>query len=269
MALPHEAEQGTSVVVSREGVVREALEWFGRVAQLGGRTLTTTLRGRIDVHALFEQVDAIGLASLSVATLTAISSGLVMAVQIGVQMDRFGAKEWVSSIVSISIVRELGPVLTALIVGGRVGAGIAAELGSMNVTEQIDAMRSMGANPIEKLVAPRVLAAVLVMPLLTAFADVLGIVGVVFVTRLSSGINVTYSLNSVLQSVKVNDLTGGLFKTLFFGLLIGLIACDQGMNTSGGTQGVGRATTRTVVVCSIATLITDFILTDLLVGFGL
>jgi phospholipid/cholesterol/gamma-HCH transport system permease protein len=239
------------------------------VAQLGGRVVRLTFRGRIDFSALVEQIDAIGLASLSVATLTAIFSSMVMSVQFAVQMARFGAKDWVGNVVALSLVRELGPVLTALMVGGRVGAGIAAEIGSMNVTEQVDALRSMGADPVETLVVPRVLAAIVALPLLTAFADALGIVGSMIITRLTSDINMTYFFSAMVRAVGINDYAGGLVKTLFFGLLIGLIACEQGLTTVGGTEGVGRATTRTVVIASISVLISDFILTNILLAFGL
>lgn len=245
------------------------LDELGGLAQLGGKALRSILRGRVDAAALVEQIDVIGLASVSVATLTAVFSSMVMAVQFAVQMDRFGAKEWVGSIVSLSLVRELGPVLTALMVGGRVGSGIAAELGSMNVTEQVDAMRSMGADPVEKLVVPRVLAAIVVLPLLTAFADVLGVAGAMAIMRFSGNINMTYFLNAMLRSVEAADMIGGLLKTLFFGLTIGLVACYHGLTATGGTEGVGRATTRTVVVSSITILISDFVLTNLLLEFGL
>jgi phospholipid/cholesterol/gamma-HCH transport system permease protein len=248
---------------------RAFLDHLGGVAQLGGRAFRLTVRGHIDPAALVTQVEAIGLASLSVAALTAVFSSMVMAVQFAVQMDRFGAKEWVGSVVSISLLRELGPVLTALMVGGRVGAGIAAELGSMSVTEQVDALRSMGADPVEALVVPRVLAAVLAMPLLTAFANALGILAAMVISLVAYNINMTYFFNAMLRSAHIADLTGGLVKTLFFGLAIGLIACYEGLTTVGGTVGVGRATTRTVVVASITVLITDFILTNILVGFGL
>jgi phospholipid/cholesterol/gamma-HCH transport system permease protein len=265
------AEIQDLVAPARSGAryFRKALEELGGVAELGSRALRLTLRGRIDMRALVEQIDEIGLASLSVATLTAIFSSMVMSVQFAVQMGRFGAKDWVGNVVALSLVRELGPVLTALMVGGRVGAGIAAELGSMNVTEQVDALRSMGADPVETLVVPRVLAAIVALPLLTAFADALGIVGSMFITRVTSDINMTYFFSAMVRAVGINDYAGGLVKTLFFGLLIGLIACYQGLTTEGGTEGVGRATTRTVVIASISVLISDFILTNILLSFGL
>jgi phospholipid/cholesterol/gamma-HCH transport system permease protein len=248
---------------------RGFLDQLGGIAQLGMHTARLTARGHIDLTALVAQIESIGIASLSVASLTAVFSSMVMAVQFAVQMDRFGAKEWVGSVVSLSLLRELGPVLTALMVGGRVGAGIAAELGSMNVTEQVDALRSMGADPVETLVVPRVLAAIVALPLLTVFADALGVFAAMVITRVAYHINMTYFFNAMLRSVHIADMAGGLVKTLFFGMAIGLIACYQGLAARGGTVGVGRATTRTVVVSSITVLITDFVLTNILVGFGL
>jgi phospholipid/cholesterol/gamma-HCH transport system permease protein len=250
----------------------QALRFFeetGGVAQLATRSAAATVRHGLDLGAFFTQVEQIGIASLSVTALTAAFSSMVMAVQFAVQMDRFGAKEWVGSVVSLSLVRELGPVLTALMVGGRVGAGIAAELGSMQVTEQIDALRSMGGDPLRELVAPRVLAAIATLPLLTAIADVLGVAGAAAVIHLSYGINATYFFNAVLRSVGISDMAGGLVKTLFFGLSIGLIACHEGLAATGGTEGVGRATTRAVVISSIVTLVSDFVLTNVLLTFGL
>jgi phospholipid/cholesterol/gamma-HCH transport system permease protein len=194
---------------------------------------------------------------------------MVMTVQFAVQMARFGAKEYVGNVVSLSLVRELGPVLTALMVGGRVGAGIAAELGSMAVTEQIDAMRAMGADPIKELVVPRVVASAVALPLLTVVANVLGILGAMTIARLDSHIDTSYFLNATLRAVTLDDLVGGLIKTVFFGLTIALIACHRGLGTRGGTEGVGRATTEAVVITSITTLVADFLLTKTLLELGL
>jgi phospholipid/cholesterol/gamma-HCH transport system permease protein len=245
------------------------MDEVGGVTQLCGRAVRALFKGRLDVDAVVDQIEVIGLQSTSVAALTAIFSGMVMTVQFAVQMSRFGAKEYVSSVVSLSLARELGPVLTALMVGGRIGAGIAAELGSMNVTEQVDAIRSMGADPIRQLVLPRVLATLVALPLLGCFAVVIGVGGAMAIARVAEGINMMFFYNAVLQAVHLADFFGGLLKTVVFALLVSLIACHQGLTTTGGTEGVGRATTRTVVVCSIATLISDFLLTNVLLSFGL
>lgn len=249
--------------------VRRFLVALGGMSLLAEQTIAGCFRRRFAGRALLYQIEAIGIRSIAIAVLTAIFSSMVMTVQFAVQMARFGVKEYVSSVVSLSLVRELGPVLTALLVGGRVGAGIAAELGSMRVTEQIDALRAMGADPVRKLVVPRVLATTIVLPLLAVLADVLGVLGAMIIARINSDVGMTLFWQSTLTSVTLGDLFHGLIKTVFFGFLLGVIACYKGLHTSGGTEGVGRATTQTVVVTSLVTLCADFILTNILLGFGL
>jgi phospholipid/cholesterol/gamma-HCH transport system permease protein len=250
-------------------IARQGLESAGAVALLFGRVARDVFRRPMGIAEIGRQVETIGYRSLAVVVLTAIFSSMVMTVQFAVQLARFGAKEYVGNVVSLSLVRELGPVLTALMVGGRVGAGIAAELGSMQVSEQIDAMRAMGADPVKELVLPRVAAATIALPLLTAVAEVLGVAGAMAIASLDSGIRASYFFHASLQAVTLGDLAGGLIKTAFFGLTISLIACQRGLAARNGTQGVGRATTETVVITSIVTLISDFVLTKLLLGLGL
>jgi len=242
---------------------------LGGISLLAGQTLVGCFDRRFAGKELVYQIESIGIRSIAIAVLTAVFSGMVMTVQFAVQMTRFGVKEYVSSVVSLSLVRELGPALTALMVGGRVGAGIAAELGSMRVTEQIDAIRAMGADPIRKLVVPRVLAATIVLPLLTILADILGVLGAMVAARVGSDVGMTLFLQSTLRSMTIEDFCHGLIKTVFFGFLLGVIACYKGLATTGGTEGVGRSTTQTVVITSLVTLCADFILTNLLLGFGL
>ena len=249
--------------------LRRMLEEAGAVTLLGGRAFARALRPPFLLGEIGRQLETIGYHSLSVVVLTAVFSSMVMTVQFAVQLARFGAKEYVGNVVSLSLVRELGPVLTALMVGGRVGAGIAAELGSMSVTEQIDAMRAMGADPVKELVVPRVVAGAIALPLLTVLANVLGVAGAMVIARLDSGVNMTYFLNATLRTVTLGDLFGGLTKTIFFGTAITLIACKLGLATRGGTEGVGRATTQTVVITSVVTLISDFVLTKGLLELGL
>ena len=254
--------------VPRAGL-RRFFETAGAVALLGARTLGAAVRRPFGLAAVGRQLEVMGYRSLSVVVLTAIFSSMVMTVQFAVQMARFGAKEYVGNVVSLSLVRELGPVLTALMVGGRVGAGIAAELGSMSVTEQIDAMRAMGADPVKELVLPRVVAGAIGLPLLTVVANVLGIAGAMAIARLDSQIDVTYFFHATLRAVTLDDFLGGLIKSVFFGVAIALIACHRGLGTRGGTEGVGRATTEAVVLTSITTLIADFLLTKTLLELGL
>lgn len=257
------------MTAARGSTARRFFERVGAVGLLGGRTATRALRPPADLGEVARQLEAIGTRSVSVAALTAVFSSMVMTVQFAVQMARFGAKEYVGNVVSLSLVRELGPVLTALLVGGRVAAGITAELGSMSVTEQLDAMRAMGADPIKELVVPRVLAAAIALPLLTAVADVLGVAGAMVIARLDEGLNMTYFLHATLQAVTLADVFGGLIKSVCFGVAIALIACQRGLETRGGTEGVGRATTEAVVMTSITTLIADFVLTRVLLELGL
>jgi phospholipid/cholesterol/gamma-HCH transport system permease protein len=239
------------------------------ISSLGARALVSLFTKPMNFADFVQQVELIGQKSTAIAVLTAIFSSMVMTVQFASQLGRFGAKAYVGTIVSLSLVRELGPVLTALMVGGRVGAGIAAELGSMAVTEQIDAIRSMGADPVRKLVVPRVAAAIVIMPLLTAMSNLLGVLGAMVVAFLTSDVNMLYFLTATMQAVDISDLMGGLMKTLFFGFFISVIACYRGLSTTGGTEGVGRATTETVVLTSVVTLISDFVLTSILLQFGL
>lgn len=242
---------------------------LGGISILGAQTVRRSFHRRFSVGALVYQIESIGLLSVPIAVLTAVFSSMVMTVQFAVQMARFGVKEYVSSVVSLSLVRELGPALTALLVGGRVGAGIAAELGSMRVTEQVDAIRAMGADPVRKLVVPRVLATTLVLPLLTILADILGVLGAMVIARVDSDVGMRLFMESTLRSVTLEDFLHGLIKTVFFGFLLGVIACYKGLNTTNGTEGVGRATTETVVITSLTTLCADFILTNILLGFGI
>lgn len=240
-------------------------ETFGGLSLLSARTLRTTLERGLPWPELFRSIDEIGVRSASIVILTALFTGLVLALQTGIGLQRFGSAEYTGFIVSLAIVRELGPVLTALIVGGRVAGGIAAELGSMTVTEQVDAIRAMGADPIRKLVVPRVLACMLMLPMLTIFADVLGIVGAMVISDAQFGLPPLYFLETVKQSVELSDVGSGILKTVFFGFAIAVIACYEGLRTRGGTVGVGESTTRAVVNSSIAVLVLNFFLTKLMV----
>jgi len=186
---------------------------------------------------------------------------MVMALQFSTGLKPYGASLYTGKLVSLGIVRELGPVLTALLVGGRVASGITAELGSMAVTEQIDAISALGADPVKKLVLPRVLAATIALPLLTMVADVVGCLGGMVVTMQEVGITMSFFWTQVKDSIWVVDLVHGLSKSIFFGFFIAIIGCYMGMRTTGGTAGVGRATTETVVYASICILLSDFLLT--------
>jgi phospholipid/cholesterol/gamma-HCH transport system permease protein len=212
-----------------------------------------------------QQFEAIGVGSLTVVVLTGLFTGAVLALQMGITLDQFGARPYVGRIVSAAMVKELGPVLTALMIAGRVGSGIAAELGSMVVTEQINALRALGTNPIRKLVAPRLLAGIFMVPVLTVIANIVGIFGGWLVARFQLRVASSLYWSSVIEGLYVQDAWMGLIKPFFLGFAIVSIGCHVGLRAQGGTQGVGRATTNAVVASSVAVLAVNFFITKLLV----
>ena len=211
------------------------------------------------------QLDAIGVGSLTVVVLTGFFTGAVLALQSGITLDQFGARPFVGRLVSASMLKELGPVLTGLMLAGRIGSGIAAELGSMVVTDQINALRALGTDPVRKLVVPRVAAGLLMAPILTIIADTVGILGgwmiAVFQLRVASSLYWT----SVVDGLYPNDAWMSLIKPFCLGYAIVTIGCHVGLRTSGGTQGVGNATTSAVVAASVSVIAVDFFLTRLLI----
>jgi len=243
------------------------LATFGAMSRLAGHMFKVGIRRPFEGRELVRQLHALGVQSLSIAFLTALFTGAVMALQFGWSLERFGAASYVGKVVSVGFVMELGPVMTALLVGGRVGAGITAELGSMNVTEQIDAIRALGADPVKKLVWPRVAACTISMPILALMADFVGTAGGMMVAVFEQGLTASYYIDQVLTTVDIGEVAHGLFKALFFGFSFGLIGCYQGLQTRGGTEGVGRATTRTVVITTITILVSDFVLGKALLPF--
>jgi phospholipid/cholesterol/gamma-HCH transport system permease protein len=216
-------------------------------------------------HDIIEQFEAIGIGSLTVVLLTGFFTGAVLALNTGITLDQFGARDLVGRLVSASMVRELGPVLTGLMLAGRVGSGIAAELGSMMVTDQINALRALGTDPVRKLVVPRVMAGVFMTPVLTIFANALGILGgwIIAVAQLRVASSLYWS--SIVEGLYLEDAWQGLIKPFFIGFVIVTIGCHVGLRTSGGTQGVGRATTNAVVAASVSVIAVDFFLTRLLI----
>ena len=246
--------------------VRAFIEHIGGATQLAiraGKTLATT---RFEPQNFIYQMEQLGVKSLAIAAVTAIFVGLVMAIQFAFSLEKFGARDTLGRIIVLSEARELAPTLTALVVGSRIGAGMAAEIGSMAVTEQIDAIRALGADPIRKLVVPRILAGILIMPLMTSIAFVLGMISAMLVARASFGIPMDFLVSSALDSLELRDLAAGMAKTPFFGFLITLLGCYFGLETRGGTEGVGRSTTRSVVVVSITVLVADALLTQIFVS---
>jgi phospholipid/cholesterol/gamma-HCH transport system permease protein len=213
---------------------------------------------------LIEQMDQIGVGSLTIVVLTGFFTGGVLILQAYPTLAYYGAQSQAGQGVATTLIRELGPVLCALMVAGRVGSAISAELGSMVVSQQIDAMRALGTSPIKKLVTPRVLALIIALPLLTVAADVFGLIGGGIVAANIYGLDTNVYTNSVRNGVDINDIIGGIVKPIVFGLIIGVVSCYKGLTTSGGTVGVGRSTTDAVVVSSITVIVADFFLSKVL-----
>jgi phospholipid/cholesterol/gamma-HCH transport system permease protein len=218
-------------------------------------------------HDVVEQFDAIGLGSLTVVLLTGFFTGAVLALQTGITLDQFGARPVVGRLISASMIKELGPVLTGLMLAGRVGSGIAAELGSMVVTDQINALRALGTDPIRKLVVPRVLAGFIMAPVLTVISDAVGIVGGWLVATFQLRVVSSVYWSSILKGLYLEDAWMGLIKPFCLGFVIVTIGCHVGLRTKGGTQGVGRATTNAVVAASVAVIAVDFFVTRVLISF--
>ena len=234
------------------------------------RLSLAAIRGSVSrpfyAHDLVEQLEVIGLGSLTVVLLTGFFTGAVLALQSGMTLDQFGARPFVGRLISASMIKELGPVLTALMLAGRVGSGIAAELGSMVVTDQVSALRALGTDPVRKLVVPRVLAGFIMCPILTVVANAVGLLGgwIIAVSQLRVASSVYWQ--SVIDGLYLEDVWMGLIKPFFLGFIIVSIGCHVGLRTKGGTQGVGRSTTSAVVAASVTVLVVDFFVTRLLIS---
>src|SRR3990167_8692827 len=252
-----------NVLISIDHTVKKFLLSMGQVTLLTFKGFWGIFLPPFNLKLLLKEIDNFGAGSFLLVNIIALFTGMVMSLQTIYGLRMYGAEMYVGSVVSLSIVRELGPVLTSIMVGARIGSGIAAEIGSMQVTEQIDAMRALGASPIKKLVTPKMLAAMVTLPLLTVTADIIGIFGGMIIAIFELEIDRVFYLNSVLITIKISDLISGTGKTVFFGFLIAVIGCYFGLKTSGGTNGVGHSTTMTVVTVSILILISDFFLTKL------
>ena len=232
--------------------------------ELGGNIFTSIFRKPFYAEDTLYQMYSIGIQSLPIVTLTNLFTGMIYTLQTGHELAIFGAKMYVGSLLSISFIRELGPVLTALVVAGRVGAGIAAELGSMKVTEQIDAMRAMGTDPIKKLAVTRVLAGLTMVPALTILANGVGFLGGFFVATAVLDITAKFYWKTVFDVLTIDDVVMSILKSVVFGLIIVWVACYVGFSTTGGTEGVGRSTTKSVVISSVAILVGDYFITQIL-----
>lgn len=232
---------------------------------LSGRALRNVFRRPHYADDIVLQMEIIGFGSLPIVVLTGFFSGAVMGLQLSKALSQYGAVGKIGELVAITLVRELGPVLTSLMVAGRNSSGIASELGSMKVTEQIDAMRALGTDPIQKLVKPRLIATCVVLPLLTIIADFLGLVGGFVIAFTMLNLTPAHYWNSAWQAIDFSDLFQGLIKPFSFAFIVALVGCHYGLRTTGGTQGVGRSTTRAMVVASVWIFVMDFFITRMFV----
>ena len=240
-----------------------AVRQTGEVALLTARAFAALVRPPFELGRWVREAEQIGVRSLGVASITTIFTGMVLALQTAYSLPSLGVKYYIGTVVSKSLVRELGPVLVGLIVGGRIGSGMTAELGTMKVTEQIDALRSMAADPVKKLVVPKLAATLVMLPALTVIGDFLGILGGLVIAVLQLDLSPGFYINDTLSSLTLADIGSGVGKAFFFAYFIAIIGCYNGLNASGGADGVGRATTNTVVQASILILVSDFFLTKL------
>jgi phospholipid/cholesterol/gamma-HCH transport system permease protein len=248
--------------------VNEFFEYIGGVTSLGGESATTIGRLRIRFAETVNQCYLLGYQSLIIVLLTSLFTGMVFSLESAVQAVQYGFGNFVGGIVSYTNVRELGPMLTAVVVAGRVCAAIAAEIGSMVVTEQIEALQSLGLAPVRFLVVPRLLALMIMLPLLTVFADVVGVMGGEWIAHAQAHISYDDFMSSARQTIGFEDVVKGLFKSVIFGIVIALIGSYQGLTTRGGAAGVGKSTTSAVVTCIILIFILNFIMSYFLYGGG-
>src|SRR5437762_10045422 len=234
---------------------------------LTAKAFASMFRRPFYVKDILMQMDLIGVGSLTVVMLTGFFTGAVLTLQTSKTLSTFGAVGFTGSLVSVSLVRELGPVLASLMVAGRVGSGIASELGSMVVTEQVNAMRALGTDPIKKLVVPRLLATLSMLPVVTIVTDALGVIGVLFTSVFVLRISANLYLSRAWDALTYMDLFGGLLKPLVFGAIIAIVSCHCGLRTYGGTQGAGRSTTKAVVASSILIIILNLFLTRIILVY--
>jgi phospholipid/cholesterol/gamma-HCH transport system permease protein len=266
-ASPSALSQGPAGLPSLTAPVVRFFEWCGEVGLFCWRLARAAVKPPYEFDEVMRQLDEVGSKSVLLVALAGAAIGVVLSLETRDSLIRFGAKSSLPAVVILTIIRESGPIITALVVSGRVGAGIGAELGSMKITEQIDAIEVSGVNPYKYLVAPRVLACVLMLPLLTVTADFAGVAMGWITNALSEPVSLTHFLNSGLKHAAFDDFLPPTFKTMVFGLIIGVVACFQGMHATGGTRGVGRAATSSVVISSILVILADVILVRFILIF--
>jgi phospholipid/cholesterol/gamma-HCH transport system permease protein len=256
-------------ILSPEVFIKKQVAAVQEYSILSGRAIADIFSRPLYWDDIFTQMDSIGAGSMPIVVLTGFFTGCVLALQSVTALKEFGAVSMTGSLVALSMVKELGPVLTGLMVSGRNASGMASEIGSMKVTEQIDAMRALGTDPIRKLVTPRLIATIFMLFFLTIISDAAGIAGGALVAVSMLGLNASSYLTNSYTGLVHGDIVQGLTKPIFSGFIIATVGCYFGMKTTGGTQGVGRATTQAVVVSSVFIIVVDFLVTRVMIGiFG-
>ena len=250
--------------MSRKNAIEDALLEVGRFFEILGRVLAWTPRPPYDLRELLRQMVRVGVDSLPVVLLTSMFTGMVMALQMFSTLKRVNAESFVGTLVALSMVRELAPVISSILIAGRCGSAMGAELGTMRVTEQIDALEVLATDPVHYLVVPRVWAMVLTLPLLVVFANAIGMAGGYMISVYYFGANPVTYVENTFRFMDYDDVTSGLIKAAVFGLIVAVVGCQKGYYTRGGAEGVGQSTTKAVVLASIAILISDFFLTKIL-----
>ena len=248
--------------------LKEMMTGLGDMFLMSLRGLIFVLKGNVNIGDLINQMSIIGVDSLFMVSVTGLSTGMVLVVQMGNQMVKMGAESYVGGIVSLSLARELAPILTSIVVAGRIGSAMAAELGTMAVTEQIDALHTLAVSPIKYLFVPRVLAVALMLPVLTMYTNVIGMAGGMFVAVSQVNISMMTFRESILANLALYDIFGGLVKAFIFGGIIGVVGCYKGFKTHGGAEGVGKATTSSVVLAIMLILVANYFLSVLIVNFN-
>ncbi len=246
--------------------IREMIKGLGEMTLMMMSAFSFIIRGKINLKDLINQMSSIGVDSLFMVSITGLSTGMVLVVQMGNQMVKMGAESYVGGIVALALARELAPNLTAIVVAGRIGSAMAAEIGTMAVTEQIDALHTLAVSPIKYLFVPRLLAAALMLPILTIFTNAIGIAGGSFVSVMQVNISLVTFKESILSTLMVRDIMGGLAKSFIFGLIIGMVGCYKGFKTYGGAEGVGKSTTSAVVLAIMLILVANYFLSVLVVN---
>lgn len=244
------------------------LAHLGAMTMMLAQAVSFILRRRVNLRDTIEQMKRIGVESLPMVSITGFATGMVLVVQIGDQFVKMGAETYVGGVVALALARELSPILTSIVVAGRIGSAMAAEIGTMRVTEQIDALETLAVSPVRYLVVPRLIAGVAMLPLLTIFSNLIGMIGGLLVATAQFHMSTVSFVESIKAQLLVSDILGGLLKATIFGLIIATVGCYRGFITRGGAEGVGESTTGSVVTAIVIILVSNYFLAVLILNFA-